>query len=421
MVVGSGLAVAIYALCAQVLFGDKLFGVFSVPTVAPFGPFVNKNHFAGYVEMTALLALGLAVGTGEVSRRTDGTLGWVESSRAGRVILVYGAAAVLFLSVLVSFSRGGALSLAAGSAAFAAMRSLEARGGTSRWRVRAAPAVLVFAASVTAVAVIPDDARHRLQTVTAGREDAATAYRLGVWRDSIRLARASPLLGHGLGTFVDALPRFKSGAGDQLVEHAENDYLELLAEGGVVGAGLAGAAIVGFARAVRRRRSARTSGAGRALAQGAVAGFVALGVHSVVDFNLRIPANALVCAYLAAAVLSRTGHPRINRPLTYVVVALCALVVLIVTIPPSSRDESLRQRAAIRAREHVTPLRLVKVREALEGHLRRRPADAEAWVWLGWSHRSVGAAEDASALCAYGATLDPQRTALRAAVESLAP
>ena len=57
-IVTGGVLVAVYGLVARLVFTDKLYGVWSVPTIAPFGPFVSKNHFAGYVELTALLAVG---------------------------------------------------------------------------------------------------------------------------------------------------------------------------------------------------------------------------------------------------------------------------------------------------------------------------------------------------------------------------
>ena len=58
---------------------NKLYGVFDVPTVSPFGPFVSKNHFAGYVEIAALLAVGLAVGLADEARRRSGWLSWIDS------------------------------------------------------------------------------------------------------------------------------------------------------------------------------------------------------------------------------------------------------------------------------------------------------------------------------------------------------
>ena len=92
------------------------------PTVAPFGPFVNKNHFAGYVVLAALLAVGLAAGLASEARRAPGFLGWIESSRARCVVFAWGAAVILILAVPVCLSRGGVLSLAAGLVAFAGLR-----------------------------------------------------------------------------------------------------------------------------------------------------------------------------------------------------------------------------------------------------------------------------------------------------------
>ncbi len=83
-----------------------LFGVFE-SLIPPFGPFVSKNHFAGYVEMAALLAVGLATGLASENRVGPGALGWIESPRASRVVLAWAAAAVLVLAVPVSLSRGG--------------------------------------------------------------------------------------------------------------------------------------------------------------------------------------------------------------------------------------------------------------------------------------------------------------------------
>src|SRR5204863_2369574 len=111
--VAGGAAVAAYGVVAKVLYGPLLFGHIAVPTIAPFGPFVSKNHFAGYVEMAALLALGLAVGLADEARTSRGLLGWIDSPRAGRVVLAYGAVAVMVLAILISLSRGGAVSLAA--------------------------------------------------------------------------------------------------------------------------------------------------------------------------------------------------------------------------------------------------------------------------------------------------------------------
>ena len=110
-VIAGGLVVAVYGIIARTLFGPLLFGRIAVPTVSPFGPFVSKNHFAGYVEMVALLAMGLALGFMEDAQRGRAALSWVGSSRAGRIVTALGVAAALALPIPVSQSRGGVLSL----------------------------------------------------------------------------------------------------------------------------------------------------------------------------------------------------------------------------------------------------------------------------------------------------------------------
>jgi O-antigen ligase len=416
IVVCSAVAVALYSLVARLVFGDKLFGVLTVPTVAPFGPFVSKNHFAGFVEMGALLALGLAAALGEDLGRTDEPLGWLDSRRAGPIVFGYGAAAALGLSVLVSLSRGGALSLAAGGAAFVAMRSFRAGASVTRWRARALPIAMILAVALAAFFIMPADARVRLHTLADGREDLATAYRIVVWGDGIRLAAASPLLGHGLGTFVDALPRFKTGGTDLLVGHAENDYIELLAESGVIGLGLLCAALVTLFRSLGRVRGRRIRGS--ALAQGAAAGLVALATHSLVDFNVRIPSNTLLGAFLAAVLIARSPRSRSGRFVSYGLVTLSLSALLLMPWRPMPPQVALPGEApALRAPDGPGSLRHTQLQEALRDHLRGRPADAEAWVWLGWSRSAVGATEQGCQLATYGAALDPQRTALRALTE----
>jgi O-antigen ligase len=242
--VAGATVVAVYGLAAQVAFGDRLYGTWTVPTIAPFGPFVSKNHFAGYVEMAALLALGLAAGLADEARRGAGWLGWIESRRSKWVVVAWGAAFALILSVPVSLSRGGVVSLCAGFLAFLGLRLRVRRSllGSPIGLVVALAVVLFSGAAI--FMVLPVEARARLGTLGDTRGDASTAYRLRLWRDALRLVASSPVVGSGFGAFGDALPRFKTAAGDLRIEHAENDWLELAAEGGLAGAVLVGILVV---------------------------------------------------------------------------------------------------------------------------------------------------------------------------------
>ena len=230
-VVGAaGFALSAYAIFARARFGALLYGTIAVPTVSPFGPFVNKNHFAGWVAMAALLVAGLALGLADRARGRGGD--WTTDPRAGGVILAVVAALAMALAGLASLSRGGAVALAAGAACLVALRLF--RGGSGRRRSGLLPSlVLAGVLGSILVALVPPEAHERLRTLSGA------SFRLDTWRDSLRLAASSPVLGHGLGAFHDAYPRFKRGHGIVRVEHAENDYLETLAETGAPGLALA--------------------------------------------------------------------------------------------------------------------------------------------------------------------------------------
>ncbi|HYN01800.1 MAG TPA: O-antigen ligase family protein, partial [Vicinamibacteria bacterium] len=220
-VVGAfGFALSAYAIFARARFGALLYGTMAVPTVSPFGPFVNKNHFAGWVAMATLLVAGLALGLADRARGRRGD--WTTDPRAGGVILGVVAALAMALAGFASLSRGGAAALVAGAACLAALRF--SRGGSPRRRSGLLPSlVLVAVLGSILVALVPPEAHERLRTLSGA------SFRLDTWRDSLRLAASSPVVGQGLGAFHDAYPRFKRGHGIVRVEHAENDYLETLA------------------------------------------------------------------------------------------------------------------------------------------------------------------------------------------------
>jgi O-antigen ligase len=415
VVVGGALVVALYGVVARTLFGPLLFGRVTVPTVAPFGSFVSKNHFAGYVEMAALLAAGLAWGLLDEGRRSKAALSWVGSPRAGRVIVAAGVAVAMGLAVLLSVSRGGALSLLAGSLVLVGLRFFVRRRAAPSRRLLATGLVLV-ALATAAVAILPPDARLRLATLAGMSHDNSGQFRLGAWRDTVRLWATSPLVGNGLGAYADALPPLKTGLGYVTLEHAESDVLEMLAEGGLVGLLLSTVALAGLLRVVVRGLSRQTDRLRRGLGLGAAAGASALLVHSAFDFNLRIPSNALLFAFLCALALGTAGAPdgaTTRGPIGALAVAV-ALALAVMT--PAALTSHLPEEArafTVKGGRPVTPMRVAQATNAVTAHLGRRPADAESWLFLAWLRSASGARDEASALARYAAGLDPQRAAIQ--------
>jgi hypothetical protein len=409
-VAAAGFLLAAYAIFARARFGALLYGTIPVPTISPFGPFVSKNHFAGWTAMAALLVAGLALGLAAPARGRgrDGAGG------AG-VVLALVAALAMALAVLASLSRGGAIALASGAAALVALRAGRAGG-------RGLPFALasVGALGLALVALVPPAAQERLRSLSG------SSFRIETWRDSTRLVASSPLVGQGLGAFHDAYPRFKRSQGDVRAEHAENDYLETLAETGAPGLGAALAGFLLLLRAAARGLPVIPDRVVRGVGAGALAALVAVGVHSGIDFNLRIPSNAALAALAAAfAAGVAGGRPRVlPRAAAAALAAACLGALLAATAwlaPPwlAAREEAL---AAASARSpDVRRLRLQRAEAALARVLDRRPAHAEAWLLLAGVRSARGDGAAAGALARHALRLDPQRLGLRDAVERLAP
>jgi O-antigen ligase len=412
--VGGGLAVGLYGIVARAFFGPLLFGRIAVPTVSPFGPFVSKNHFAGYVEMATLLAIGLALGLADEARRGGSALGWVERPGGGWVIVASGAAAVMALAVLASLSRGGVLSLGVGLIVLVALRWTARRRRPSAGKGRLAGMLAGAALAVgIALAVLPAEGRDRIATLGGVAGEASGTFRLGIWRDTLDLALRSPLAGFGLGTFAAALPPHKTSAGELRVEHAENDYLELLAEMGGLGLILAAGAMAAAGYLLFRDVGRPQDRLRRGLGMGAAAALVALGVHGAFDFNLHIPSNSLLFAFAAALALASTGGPERRLGPPALVVAIVALSVLGASVArplPRGIAEQAQVRAVVSGAR--SPLRLRAAEDEVVSWLRGRPADAEAWLFLAWIRGERGKADEAAALARHAVALDPRRAQL---------
>jgi hypothetical protein len=312
--------------------------------------------------------------------------------------------------------------------AFVLVRIATRRSAEGNRRALAVAGAGLLVAGVGLALVLPPEARSRVTTLTRTQGGGPDPFRLGVWRDGLRLAASSPLVGSGLGAFEDALPRFKAGAGDQRVEHAENDYVELLAEGGVGAAGLVGLLIASVLVIGLRSVRDEPHRAAQGIRAGALAGVAALLVHSAFDFNLRIPSNALLFGLLVAIVLrpaarvDETLGAEPRRSWRWGHLALLLLVTTALTLGVSNPWSPRRFGTAPLARAAHWPAAALRARslerEARE-HLRQRPADATAWVALAWL-RAPSSASEAAALASWAVHLDPEHVALRRAAERVA-
>lgn len=258
----------------------------------PFGPYVDRDHFAGLMELIAPVGMSMIAFRG-VRREQMVFVG----------LLTLLPVAALFLTA----SRGGVVAFLFEVALLIMLTRVHRAGrGTA-----ALAALLLFA--VVFIGWL--GAGTLLQRVRSSSPVALSASkRASMLRGAWHIFLDHPAAGTGLGTLVAVYPKYETQYDGRIVDHVHNDYAELLGETGIAGAICGAAFLLMLFGTARRRLSEEQSGFSRSIhAAGAVA-CAGLLVHSFVDFNFHIPANGLFFLLEAALVLSPTFHRR-KQPL----------------------------------------------------------------------------------------------------------
>jgi len=293
---GFGFLVSLFAILQHLTSNGKLYWIREVRSGGlPFGPYVNRNHFAGFAELVLPLAL-VALVLGRVRRERWPVVGLF-------AVLPIGA---LFLSA----SRGGIVSFGAELSVLALVMIERREMGKQLFAGGAVLLVALLLVSWLGVGQI----LKRLSSVQL--LEVSSGKRASMRRDTWRIFLDHPFAGTGLGTLQLVYPPYESLYDGKIVNHTHNDYLEVLAETGLLG-GICCAWFLGvlLVQSLERLRQFNHSFRGALQLSGflACSGFL---VHSLVDFNLHIPANALLfflMAHLATAEIQQTGQPTTSR------------------------------------------------------------------------------------------------------------
>jgi O-antigen ligase len=159
--------------------------------------------------------------------------------------------------------------------------------------------------------------RRLVSIHSEAREEINGGIRLSIDRDGLRMMLKKPFLGWGLGTFPVVYPEFRSFYTTFFVNEAHNDYLQLLVETGLAGFSIAVWFLVMLFRRAAGKLENWTETATGAVTMAALLGCVGVLVHSFLDFNLQIPANAalfyVLCAIAAAAPIQESTRRRTVR------------------------------------------------------------------------------------------------------------
>lgn len=276
------------------------------------GPFVNRNHFAGWMLMACCLSIGWLLGQFEGVSKDAGSdwrkgIVWLSSPQASKLIMTAGALVVMAVSLVWTLSRSAIASFAAALGCFIWLLA-------RRWRVdRVRRAVAIITLGLVLATSLAWRGMDRVVDWFGDTRDIKS--RLAAWDDGWRVVRDFPLAGTGLGTYSTAMLFYQKSNRDVHLAQAHNDYLQLVAEGGLLVAVPAAIAIVCLAVAIRRNLgAARGETRGYWIRTGAVIGLVAIAIQEIAEFSLQIPANAFLFCTLAAVALAPVhGNVAVER------------------------------------------------------------------------------------------------------------
>jgi O-antigen ligase len=296
-----GFALAVFAVVQKLSFNGKIYW-FWTPHMAGgeiFGPFINRNHYAAWVLMLTPLA-------------------WMKAARrqeSGEARLFWGLALLVFgLSVMLSLSRAGTLLFLLSVPLYLLLGRPGRRSSRAAWG--AALAVIVLAGAAT---VALDTGRLRTRWEALGKmfteSESVELYRVQMWRDTVPMVGDHLGLGSGLDTFGALSDSYRTFPSRARWAQTHNDYLQWLAETGLVGAALALWFLWTLGRTVAEKMRLAADSRARQLVLGAALGCLLVLLQSLADFPLRIPANALLFASLWALISApATGTVHNQRP-----------------------------------------------------------------------------------------------------------
>jgi len=375
-----GTAVAVAGYLGQWTYpqGHTLWWFIPLPhaVTTPVGCFLNRNHFGGFVALLCPIALALAHDAANRRR-------WL------MMLVHFGLCGIMMTVVFHSLSRGALLALASGLSVTTLVIAFRHR---AIWGLLLLCLILAGGAMIlTRSAMV----RDRLQGLQNPMELNSAQSRLAEWRESLRVFPQYPVLGAGMNALRMVYPQTRQTSVSARLIYAENEYIQLLAEGGLVGLGLTITLIL----AVRKRVREATERVPEIIIVSLAGALTVTAVHCLFDFPAHLPLYAVVLGTLIGLFLPGV------RPLV-ILPAVIGLVGALVI--------SLNQPGELKTLDDPAYLNTARYKD-LQHALIWAPTSSYAWLYLGHAMIREGSSREDYALCLEGekfstraSELDPQ-------------
>ena len=295
--------IAGFAIVLKFTSPDKMYWLREIPVNGkPFGPWINRSQYSGFMTMIGPMVLALYFSFRPSIRYKEGFYQRLTSfftMPGSNQHLIYGGGALLiFATVLLSLSRGGVMTLCVSLLLFFALLAKRKR------QLSMLPILLVTVCCSGVVLWFGWQPLVERFGKIIGDSGELNIQRLVIWQDSLRMLLDFPITGSGFGTFGAIYPLYKTTVGNLAVDHAHNDFIELLTNGGPVAFILAGwfiLAVLGNSWKIYRKRKDNFS---IFLTTGCLTGVLAALIYGLTDFNFHNGADGLYFFFLCGLLVS---------------------------------------------------------------------------------------------------------------------
>jgi hypothetical protein len=302
--------IAVLAILQKFSSPDKIFWFRPAPAgSSPVGPWINRSQYCGYIEMVFPLVLALSlyyrpITSSEESLRRRIVAFFTMAGGNQHLLLGFGVV-VLLVSVFISLCRGGIIAVSLSLFLFF--------GIMARKRSRYSNLFYIGVISFLILAVAWfgwEPILQRFDQIFKATGEL-NVDRLPIWRDTLSVFKDFWLTGSGFGTFIAIFAKYKTLPGDLIFDHAHNDYLELLTDGGIVGFACAAWFVVAVLREGWKKIGRRRDRYSILVSIAALTGLIGMLIHSVSDFNMHNGADGLYFFFLCGLLVS-AGNTRLQ-------------------------------------------------------------------------------------------------------------